>query len=269
MADIFSMQRPARYDTLDVQQSMNRRYSMLLNTWKTNRQDHIDADRAFMEGSQWTHEERVQMIRRERRKAGKVMVFKRYGSPPNAGWPTPINRIRKPKPYGDCEWDSEDKICMHDSVAYKSDNLQKLGEQMGQTIDELFKDANRDELAEVTGWNRMPPGTVVEYSTPSLWRRFIMWFNLWSTRQEVVITEMASRIALLDNELKNLRKQVGVSSYMGWYGFDSTTLYERHTELRRDMDLLLKKHKLCIRHNKESVTLESCANKQGDKRGNK
>jgi len=68
-------------------------------------------------------------------------------------------------------------------------------------------------------------------------------------------------ISSLKYAVKNLNSNVGVPPW------SSTSMYVIQDELRRDLDLLFKKHNLCIKHTDKSVTLVSCANKNGDKRG--
>ena len=78
-----------------------------------------------------------------------------------------------------------------------------------------------------------------------------MWFT-----KDAYYNSINTRVVSLEQEIKSLRATVGPTKYS--YGWQPRSLHEKHTELRRDLDLLLKKHKLCIKHTEKNVTLVSC-----------
>ncbi len=98
---------------------------------------------------------------------------------------------------------------------------------------------------------------------PSTWRRFTMWFK----NKKVVALE--SKVSSLRTDVSILERKLGSSSRGGyWMSYPPSAFNDIH-DLRRDLDLLLKKHKLCIDHQPAGVRLIPCGNKSGGKRGNK
>jgi len=170
--------------------------------------------------------------------------------------PRKQGKIMKWRHYGDCEWDS-DKICMHKDP--RTENMNKLGEAMGGTIDALYRDYDKDHPGVYNMY--VGAGKVTYYTSTTLWRRFIMWFK----KKQVFDAEL--EISKLNDSVKHLVRSLGTSYETNYWGSTTVPAFDTIRELRRDLDLILKHHKLCITYNKESVTLESCANKSGGTRG--
>ena len=74
-----------------------------------------------------------------------------------------------------------------------------------------------------------------------------------------MLTNKDMRIEKLEKELRMLRAQVGEGPYTSFYSYcTSDTMVHDIKNLRRDIDLLLKKHKLCVKVHPAGVTLVKC-----------
>jgi len=139
--------------------------------------------------------------------------------------------------------------------------VQLIGNQLDNTIDTMEVQQYGDIVEYDDKIACIAPGTVVEYSgdlppsgirsvsmpkQPSTWRRFIMWFK-------------DKRIEKLEAEVRRLTMKVGEaasSDFYSWCG--EAPLDSQVKNMRRDIDLLLKKHKLCVSHSTAKVSLVKC-----------
>ena len=96
-------------------------------------------------------------------------------------------------------------------------------------------------------------GKVTYYTPLTLWRRFTMWFK--STK----IVALEAQVSRLQDSVKSLERRLGGEGNYGLFGGYGTSLNEKQRDLRRDFDLLMKKHKLCIKHLDRKTVLVKCS----------
>ena len=134
------------------------------------------------------------------------------------------------------------------TASYNNTQRFNVIKQYGDIVE--YRDFIKMEMAK--------PGEVVKYTLPpSTWRRFTMWFT---KARALRLANAEVKISHLEQEIKYLKADVGGGASASSFGlWCPDSLHTKYIQLRRDLDLLLKKHKLCVKHNKADVTLVKCS----------